>query len=69
MELRRTTQEEETYELESEIQLVKKAYEYITNHCYPVNASKKAKSIQRKAEKLIVRDRELYYKKKGDKQV
>ena len=43
---------------------------YITKSSYPPNATKNEKRvIRKKAEKLSVKDGEVFYKKKGGKEV
>ena len=52
--------------MESDCVLVEKVVNYITKSSYPPNATKNEKRvIRKKAEKLSVKDGEVFYKKKG----
>ena len=55
--------------MESDCVLVEKAVNYITKSSYSPNATKNEKRvIRKKAEKLSVKDGEVFYKKKGGKE-
>ena len=48
--------------------LVEEAYEYLVRNVYPVGASVAHKRcIRRKAQKFVVKDGEMYFKKKKGK--
>ena len=48
--------------------LVEEAYEYLVRNVYPVGASvARKRCIRRKAQKFVVKDGEMYFKKKKKK--
>ena len=48
--------------------LVEEAYEYLVRNVYPVGASvARKRCIRRKAQKFVVKDGEMYFKKKKGK--
>ena len=57
-------------ETDSDLKLVERAYQYITDKTYPPGSTKNEKrSIRRKAEKLVVVKGELLYRKKDGNEV
>ena len=53
-----------------ELKLVADAVLYITKSEYPSDSTRNEKrSIRRKAEKLLVRDGEIFYRKRGGREV
>ena len=55
---------------DAETSLIKNACDYLTSGTYPPGATKnKKRVIRKKASKLSVRNGEIFYKKKGRKEV
>lgn len=62
--------EQEICDPHAEFPLIRKAYDYLTNGSYPPGATKNEKRvIRKKATKLIVRNGEYFYKRKGGREV